>query len=87
MEEPKFVRLFDTLFREAFNSQYPKIIIPARITKFYSNAAKQILKNFEIDKILERTSKENRDFARIIVRRDEIGRLLERCRRWLVSLP
>jgi hypothetical protein len=87
IEEPQFVRSFDARFRKEFARHYPnKTLFRKGILDFYSKAAKLILKEFEIDKVLERTSKESRDFARIIMRTDDIDRLLERHKNYIPEL-
>jgi hypothetical protein len=78
IEEPQFVRSFDARFRKEFASHSSREISGTRVLNFYSKAAKLILKDFEIDKVLARTSKESRDFARIVLRAHEVDDLLER---------
>jgi hypothetical protein len=84
MEEPQFVRSFDARFRKEFASHSG--ISTKKFLNFYSKAAKLMLREFEIGKVLERTSKESRDFARIVVRAQEIDNLLERYKNYIPEL-
>jgi hypothetical protein len=81
IEERQFARFFEERFRKEFDEHSSK-----RIENFYLKAAKRILKDFDIDAILERTSTDKRQFARITVRENEVGRLLERYKHYIPEL-
>jgi hypothetical protein len=86
IEEPQFVRAFDARFRTEFASHSSRKPSGKTVLNFYSKAAKLILKEFEIDKVLERTGHESRDFARIVVRAHDIDNLLERHKNYIPEL-
>ena len=83
-EERAFVARFKQNFNDRFRN--PLATEPKRARTFYSNAAKTLLKQFDLGQVLRRADEKDRDFARIIVDADAIYPTLERYKPFILEL-